>query len=418
MPLDPVEQTLEQGRTQRSGGGGSEGVGGFVQMALARRNMQQRQVEHADEVNLANQRLDIERRQQVNRDQQAREEGLLAPLMREYQTAINKKTGATAQGAVLDEQLKADQMAGLNGLTALELRAARSPLGVLDPELRADTDTLFLQHPGLTLMEAGARYLANMQRARKTKEFTATFGQPESASVTDPETGTTLRFGERPTLQMRNAQELAKQDTIINDPNATPEAKGAAQAAKKYLQQQVKDNTKPSTPLGKLLDERQQQLANGNVEAAAVYDKAINAIALGKQFAPSDLAKKMNEYQQALLDGNETVIHFYEDKLGIAGMNAETRALYKAGLQAINNDPTIYKAEDKQKKQEAFTASFFKMHGLTDKQSPKADNRVPVPVAGETQDIKTLPKTFTKGERRTQNGHTFEFDGSKWNRVP
>lgn len=303
MPLDPVEQTLEMGRTPGSGGGDSVGVGGFVQVLLAKRAMQQRQQEHADEVNLAQQRLNLEDQQQQNQNQRSQEEGLMAPLLRAHQSAINMQTGATAQGAVLDARLKADQMAGLNGLTALELRAANTPLGVLDPAVISDMNTLFTQHPGLTISPTGARYLANMQRARKTQEFAATFGKPESVTVSDTETGATLVFGNKtnPTADVQDLQYLERlKQAVVNAP--TPEARASAQSA--LDDARVKLKVAPeATDATKAVQTRLEEQSAAAANAFTTAKQLIPFLADGSNSGLMGLEQRAQESVTSLLGG-------------------------------------------------------------------------------------------------------------------
>lgn len=373
MPLDPVEQTLEQGRTH-AGGGGGDGAGGFVQAYLAGQQMRQRRQERQDQVNLAQQKMQLEERQQSNRDQQAQEEGLLAPLIREHQAAVNKQTGATATGAVLDTQLKADQMEGLNGLSALQLRAIRSASGVLDPEILADTQTLYSQHSGLLRTQEGSAFLRSIRDAQIVVDFTRKFGAPTAGTVPDSESGAVLQFG-------------------------------------------YKTREHAQSEIGKMQADRQSALDAGDLDSVAEIDQRIERANADKQYAPSAMGKKINEYHAALTSGDTRTISYYEKELGLAGLTDTNKGLYRAGLAAINADPTLYKAADKQSAQEAFTSSFLAKHAQPTSEAtpptpptlPRITNN-PAPAA--------TPQTFTKGERRIQNGHTFEFDGSKWNRVP
>lgn len=370
MALDPVEQTIQAGHTHPGSSGDSTGVNGFVQVMLAARQMRQRQAEHQDEVNLAQQRLNLENQQQQNRNQQANEEGLLAPLIRAHQAAVNKQTGATAQGAVLDTQLKADQMEGLNGLSALQLRAIRSAGGVLDPEILADTQTLYSQHSGLLRTQEGSAFLRSIRDAQIVVDFTRKFGAPTAGTVPDSESGAVLQFG-------------------------------------------YKTREHAQSEIGKMQADRQAALDAGDLDSVAEIDQRIDRINADKQYAPSAMGKKINEYHAALTSGDARTIGYYEKELGLAGLTDTNKGLYRAGLAAINADPTLYKASDKQAAQETFTSSFLAKHA-----QPASTATPPALPRSANPSPTTTTQTFTKGERRIQNGHTFEFDGSKWNRVP
>lgn len=218
--MDPVAQILAQGQLPQGG----EGLGQFY-FEGKRLGQQQQQI------NLSQQRLSLEQQQQANENTRANDAHLLAPLVRDHQTAINIQTGATAQGAVLDAQLKADQMAGLNQLTSLQLQAARSPQGILDPVVQSGLTTTLSQHPGLSELPQGAAMITGTAKAKYLQQLLGSGLAPSSITVPN-EGGGMDTFGNKasPTADVQDLQYLEKlKQAVVAAP--TPEARAAAQSA-------------------------------------------------------------------------------------------------------------------------------------------------------------------------------------------
>jgi hypothetical protein len=244
MPLDPVTQTLEMGRTP-PGNSGGDGASGFVQMYLAAQQMQQRRREHADAVNFQQQKMDLENRQQQNQDTQSENNDLMAPLLREHQAAVNKQVGATAQGAVLDTQFKADSMEGLNQLTQIQLDSLKAEGGPLNPDIIQRSNDVITKY-GLMRTQQGAAWMRETLDAKKVQDFYSIFGQPTSASAVDKESGATVNFGSK-RESLAATQEI---ESLMSAAAANDKAQGITRTPAELAQRRLDFTQDKVLPMG------------------------------------------------------------------------------------------------------------------------------------------------------------------------
>jgi hypothetical protein len=169
----------------------------------------------------------------------------MAPLLREHQAAVNKQVGATAQGAVLDTQFKADSMEGLNQLTQIQLDSLKAEGGPLNPDIIQRSNDVITKY-GLMRTQQGAAWMRETLDAKKVQDFYSIFGHPTSASVVDKESGATVNFGSK-REPLAATQEI---ESLMNAAAANDKAQGITRTPAELAQRRLDFTQDKVLPMG------------------------------------------------------------------------------------------------------------------------------------------------------------------------
>lgn len=220
--MDPVQQTLAQ---QSSGSAEGQGFGQFYVQGVQARQEDKR-------INLAQQRLDLERQQEARAK---KHDDLLDPLHAKLMDAQARNLGITAVERQQAVDLEAMRRAFIPEVQDLEMDFLASPLGGADPELRSRARQLFDQNPAAKHSEAGVSVMqiikgavANRGEFNEIEEAYARFGNKLGSY--NPKTGaTTFRDPEEMALKrQRLAQATTRLQQQADDMLRKKDAQGLA----------------------------------------------------------------------------------------------------------------------------------------------------------------------------------------------
>lgn len=147
MPLDPVEQTLQQGRTQES----STNLADYYFKGITSDQQQQ-------QINLSGQRLALEQQQQQNEN--AKQPGLL-----EHMRLTNINESVANQVQTLNLARLTQQNEAMPDLIKLQLGFQESPLGYSDPNFISQTRDLATKFPQAFVPGAPGSDIINAMKA-------------------------------------------------------------------------------------------------------------------------------------------------------------------------------------------------------------------------------------------------------------